>query len=579
MLKRIACCVIIGLFVVGLFAGIGSATNVRPDFESAPVIKAKYTPHNPIRINSDTEFTTQFHARVISGYEINGMGKGFCIYIGNCTRCFIVKNCYLHNASGKYNDYFKDTGLYLYNSINGIFLNNTCSMNRDYGIYLSDDSNTNILADNNCSENENSGIYIKSSSTNTLTNNTCNKNDIGIDLDNSNNNTLTNNNCNGNLDGIIISFSNVNTLTGNNCSENTQVGISLHASKTNTLKQNKMYGCGMSIDGSRILHYNTYRIDTTNLVNGKPVYYLKNQSGGIIPPDAGQVIIANCSHITVDKQTMINCSQSILVAYSNNCTFSNNNCSENSWYGIYLDHSDTNTLTNNTCNRNSDSGISLRYSNTNKLTGNTYIGNKENAIQLVWYSCTNTLTNNHCTGNLLYGFYLENSNTNTLTNNICSMNYGGIYLFYSNSNTLANNTFQGNTKCGVSIDGYGTMKNRIYHNNFINNSIGGKQGYDNSGKNFWNTSTEGNYWSDWTSPDANGDGIVDNPYLLGGGMNAKDFYPLTASGRIYNFIIYSIIIAVIIIIVIVTIAIYFWRKRKSTPTIPVKPQDSNKPQL
>ncbi|NLX46793.1 MAG: hypothetical protein GXY70_01275, partial [Euryarchaeota archaeon] len=46
--------------------------------------------------------------------------------------------------------------------------------------------------------------------------------------------------------------------------------------------------------------------------------------------------------------------------------------------------------------------------------------------------------------------------------------------------------------------------------------------------NFWNDTTYGNLWADRTSPDAESDGIVDEPYLIDGG-DAKDYLPLAIS--------------------------------------------------
>jgi hypothetical protein len=37
---------------------------------------------------------------------------------------------------------------------------------------------------------------------------------------------------------------------------------------------------------------------------------------------------------------------------------------------------------------------------------------------------------------------------------------------------------------------------------------------------------DGNYWNDWTSPDANNDSIVDLPYEIDGDANGNDPYPI-----------------------------------------------------
>jgi hypothetical protein len=37
-----------------------------------------------------------------------------------------------------------------------------------------------------------------------------------------------------------------------------------------------MYGCGILIIGREKINFNTHHIANTNLVNGRPVYFLKN---------------------------------------------------------------------------------------------------------------------------------------------------------------------------------------------------------------------------------------------------------------------------------------------------------------
>ncbi len=72
-----------------------------------------------------------------------------------------------------------------------------------------------------------------------------------------------------------------------------------------------------------------------------------------------------------------------------------------------------------------------------------------------------------------------------------------------------------------------SRENLIYDNNFLDNNGDGVQATDNGTDNRWNTSTGGNYWSDWMTPDDNGNGIVDEPYELDGDAGASDLLPLT----------------------------------------------------
>jgi hypothetical protein len=65
--------------------------------------------------------------------------------------------------------------------------------------------------------------------------------------------------------------------------------------------------------------------------------------------------------------------------------------------------------------------------------------------------------------------------------------------------------------------------NTFFHNSFINNnqSIIIKSP---SHQNIWDNGSEGNYWSDYTGADNNGDGIGDASYMID--ANNIDSYPL-----------------------------------------------------
>jgi len=206
--------------------------------------------------------------------------------------------------------------------------------------------------------------------------------------------------------------------------------------------------------------------------------------------------------------------------YADHCTIADNNASNNS-HGIYLYSSYSNKLTNNTVDSNKylevGCGISLDSSSSNMLTNNNASGNYN-------------------------GIRLYNSNINTLTSNKASGNDRGILLSYSINNMLSSNTASGNYN-GIYLDS--SSGNNLIYNNYFNNT---NNAYD-SGNNIWNiTKTAGtniiggpylggNYWSDYTGNDTDGDGLGNTllPYNSSGIIEiGGDWLPLVPVLPVHN---------------------------------------------
>jgi parallel beta-helix repeat protein len=454
--------------------------------------------------------------------------------------------------------------------MSNVTIKDTTITNSDYGINLIE-SNSNVLSDNNITAN-NCGIYLFYSLKNTLSGNTVTRNSgDGVDLYYSSDN---------------------NTLSGNNVTANGGVGIYLfYSSSGNVLSGNvmasNMYNFGVY---GTVLSDFMNKISTSNLVDGKPVYYLINQLNIVISPKTypagvGYLSLVNCKNVTVQGLTLTKNLQGLLLAFTTNSkitgnnvtangrgiylyssssnvlsgnnvtansndgiyvessvhnTLSGNNITANSGYGIYIPSSSDNVFSHNNVAGNNFCGINFLYSSDNNtLSGNNITGNSEDGIDLYYSSDNNTLSGNNITGNNGDGIYLETSSGNVLSdNNITANSYDGFDLYSSSGNVFSGNNVTANS--GDGFDLYSSSGNRIFHNDFLNNT---QQTYVFNSTNTWDDGypSGGNYWSNYTGVDlksgpyqnlTGSDGIGDTPYVID--SNNTDHYPLMGPFHTFN---------------------------------------------
>ncbi len=205
----------------------------------------------------------------------------------------------------------------------------------------------------------------------------------------------------------------------------------------------------------------------------------------------------------------------------------NNNCSNND-LGMDLDTISNNTISGNTVNDNNDYGICLYEGDNNTFSGNTANDNTISGIEIS-YCDYNNITGNTASGNTVYGIYIESSDNYTISGNTANDNGdSGIYLVNCDYNDIIYNIFYNNT-IGIHIDSSNCDSNSIYQNFFLEN---GKHAVDDGTDNTWNSTSIGNYWDNWTSPDVSpNDGIVDDPYTyIGGSAGSIDYLPIAEDG-------------------------------------------------
>ena len=235
-------------------------------------------------------------------------------------------------------------------------------------------------------------------------------------------------------------------------------GILIYVSTGVTLRNNTIAGnvYNFGVDGDSVMDF-VHDIDTSNTVNGKPVYYWVNEHDKQVSSDVGYLGIVNSTNIIVKDLNLTGNYEGILFAYTNNSFIQNVNAS-NSYLGAYFAYSQNNTVHNNTLMYN-QAGLYLYESESNNVNHNTLRSNGL-GLGLISYSKDNTVDFNKFLGND-FSLYFEKSDDNTLNSNEASNSTYGLFLEESSYNVLRRNNLTGN-KYSFGVDG-----DHLVH--FINN--------------------------------------------------------------------------------------------------------------
>jgi parallel beta-helix repeat protein len=411
------------------------------------IATAGHKPHSVILIDGDADFASQPWPGAgtdedpyrIENLDIEG-GSDDCIVIWNTRAHFIILNCTVRDNKGA-----GGIGIHLLNVSNAQLVNNLCE-NNTYGMRMQDCGSAAIINNtltscnrgisiehtpgvpihNNTFIGNAIGLYLGHSSDVNVSSNRFMQDDIGIYMLNDGAHTIYNNTFTENGDtGISIGhYCNDNTIANSTFIDNGKYAILLHESGGNTVANNTMIGCGLFLEPRYEIFVRQEQV-TDNTVNGLPLVYLQDQVGGIVPADAGQIIVVMCSSIVVEDQTMANCSVGIQLVFSNYSIVTNNTIT-NCTHGINLERCGPyNLVTNNTCTDNLWTGIYIS-ANGGFTDESTF----------------NTVANNTCMRNDR-GIYDLVGENNTIANNNCSWNYDeGIRIHASDGSVLANKTCQ-----------------------------------------------------------------------------------------------------------------------------------------
>ena len=320
------------------------------------------------------------------------------------------------------------------------------------------------------------------------------------------------------VDAVILSECNDSIFENNIIEGNFGAGFSITSCCNLTFEENTMKGefySGFSVYGypPKLQHY-LHKISSSNLINGKPTYYLINVSNlDINPneyPEIGYLALVNCTKVTVRECTLQR--QAVTLAFTNDSSFINCTFSRAS---LILQYSHTNFLSDNLI---VDGNIELWYSFDNVFRRNSitfyehpvfpafyvldvslegYINDvdlsntidgrpivywvnqrkatvPENASLVLLVNCSEIIVQNLYIIGIPHfaAIQLVSCINCSICNNVIKNDYLGVYLRESSSNYIYGNLLESRIGMVLGRFAEGSNNNLIWNNTFKNNMYG-----------------------------------------------------------------------------------------------------------
>ncbi|MCX8173454.1 MAG: right-handed parallel beta-helix repeat-containing protein [Thermoplasmata archaeon] len=500
--------------------------------------------HTPIYINGNSNFTyengvvggsgTSSDPYVIQSWEID-CSNAHGIWIANTTLHFVIRNVQIRseNLSSFY-------GIYLTNLTNAR-IENVTVQNTMTGFTVFGVTNAVLttLSASSCSYGLNFfGVKQSELKNSDFRNNT----NAACVLTQSEN--LQVENLQIRSTGMRLIGLNNSLLSGCNFETGEGYALSVEDCFNLNIQSNAFQNCSILLIGEESWAYNTHTI-TGNTVNGRGVLYVKNQTGQTISGAYGEIILASTTDSTISGITIDNGDVLIEIADCQRININSVSVSmaENGIYcidsadihlsDVYASEIDNGVVVANsasfsvTSSRfvNAGAGISL-ISTTAATISNSLFENSTYGVMS--YQCANLVLNSLNFSTNTQAVSLMTSQGSQIKDSRFIRNDLGVKFVNSVTTTITRNLFMGTTHYAITMDA-SSNNNSVFENAFLLNRRGMLQCFDSGTNNRWYSGTRGNFWDDWTSPDANNDSIVDTPYPIDGTGGAHDNYPLVGS--------------------------------------------------
>ncbi|WP_323017243.1 nitrous oxide reductase family maturation protein NosD [Castellaniella sp.] len=176
--------------------------------------------------------------------------------------------------------------------------------------------------------------------------------------------------------------------------------------------------------------------------------------------------------------------------------------------GIFSNNSRENVFSGNTFHH-LRYAVHYMYTNDSEVSGNISRGNEIGYA--IMFSRRLTVRDNIAVDSAHQGLMLNATDDSRIQGNVVVGAEKCVFIYNANLNELADNHFQ---DCGIGVHYTGSEGNHIYGNAFVNNQNQVK--YVGTRYLEWSLNGRGNYWSDLSAFDLDGDGIGDTAYRPNG---------------------------------------------------------------